>query len=55
MYQTKFRGDNAKKYQIFAVQMGNAKIKRKLQFHPAAPLIKYHKKTSNSCCLSILE
>ena len=30
------------------------KKKRKIQFHPAAPVIKYHQKSSNSCCLSSL-
>ena len=42
------------KFQIFRVPISNAKIPRKLQFHPAASVIKYHQKTSNSCCLSIL-
>ena len=51
MYQTKFRGDDTKIFQIFGVPIGNAKITRKLQFHPAAPVMKYHQKTSNSCCL----
>ena len=54
MYQTKFRGDDTKIFQIFGVPIGNAKITRKVQFHPAAPLIKYHQKTYNSCCLSSL-
>ena len=43
-----------KKYQIFGVPIGNAKTTRKVQFHPAAPLIKYHQKLSNICCLSSL-
>ena len=54
MCQTKFRGDDIKAFQIFGVPIGNAKITRKLQFHPAAPLINYHQKTYNSCCLSSL-
>ena len=54
MYRTKFRGDGTKIYQIFGVPIGNAKITRKLQFHPAAPVVKYHQNTSNSCCLSSL-
>ena len=54
MYQTKFRSDDIKTYQIFGVTTGNAKITRKAQFHPAVPVIKYHQKTSNSCCLSSL-
>ena len=40
-----------KTFQIFGVLIGNAKITRKLKFHPAAPVIKYHQKTYNSCCL----
>ena len=54
MYQAKFRGDDTKIFQIFGFPIGNAKITRKVQFHPVAPLIKYHQKTSNSCCLIIL-
>ena len=55
MYQNKLRGDDRKTYQIFGVLIGNSKITRKLQFHPAAPVIKYHQKTYNSCCLNSLE
>ena len=55
MYQNKFRGDDTKIFQIFGVPIGNAKITRKVQFHPEAPVIKYHQKTYNGCCLSILE
>ena len=54
LYLTKFRGDDTKTYQIFWVPIGNAKITRKVQFHPAATLIEYHQKISNSCCLSSL-
>ena len=54
MYNTKFRGDDTKTFQIFGVPIGNAKITRKLQFHPAAPLIQYHQKRYNRCCLSSL-
>ena len=54
LYQTKFRGDDTKTYQIFGVIIGNAKITRKVQFHPAAPVIKYHQKTSTICCWSSL-
>ena len=39
---------------IFGLPIGNVKITRKLQFHPAAPVIKYYQNTSNSCCLSSL-
>ena len=55
LYQTKFRGGDTKTFKIFGVPIGNAKITRKLWFHPAAPVIKYHQKASNSCCLSSLE
>ena len=54
MYQTRFRGDDPKVFQIFGVPIGNAKITRKVQLHPTAPVIKYHQKSYNSCCLSIL-
>ena len=54
MYQTRFRGDDPKVFQIFGVPIGNAKITRKVQFHPAAPVIKYHQKISDSCYLSSL-
>ena len=54
LYQTKFRGDDTKTFQIFGVPIGYAKITGKLQFHPAAPVIKYHQKIPNSCCLSSL-
>ena len=52
LYQNNFRGDDTNIYQIFGVPIGNTKITRKVQFHPAAPVMKYHKKTSNSSCLS---
>ena len=54
IYQTKFRGDDTKTFQIFVVPIGNAKMTRKVQFHPAGPLIKYHQKISNSCCIRSL-
>ena len=44
LYQAKFRGDNTQKYQIFGVPIGNAKIIKKVQLHPEAPLIEYHQK-----------
>ena len=52
LYQTKFRGDDTKIFQTFGGPIGNAERTRKLQFHLAAPVTKYHQKTSNSCCLS---
>ena len=39
LYQTKFRVDYKKTFQIFGAPIGNAKITRKVQFHPAAPVI----------------
>ena len=54
LYQTKFRGDGTKIFQIFGVPIGNAKITRKVQFYLAAPVMKYRPKTSNICCLSSL-
>ena len=53
MYQNKFRGDDTQTFQIFGVPIGNAKITRKVQFHLAAPVMKYHQKTSNSCFLVV--
>ena len=50
MYQNKFGGDDTKTYQIFGVPIGDAKITRKIQFHPASPMIKYQQNISNSCC-----
>ena len=41
-------GDDTKTFQIFGVPIGNAKITRKVQFRPEAPVIKYRQKTSNS-------
>ena len=54
IYQNIFRGDDTKTYQLFAVPIGNVKITDEIQFRPAAPVIKYHQKLSNSCCLSSL-
>ena len=45
---------DTKTYQIFGVPIGNEKSTRKVQFHPTAPVIKYHQKSYNSCCLSSL-
>ena len=47
-------GDVTKTYQIFGVPIDNAKTTRKVQFNPEAPVIKYHLKSYNSCCLSSL-
>ena len=53
LYQTKFRGDTTHDYQKFGVPIGYAKkMTKKVQFRTEAPLIKYHQKLSNSCCLS---
>ena len=54
LYQTKFRGDDAKIFQIFGGRIGNVKITRTVQFQLAAPVMKYYQKISNSCCLSSL-
>ena len=54
IYQKKGGGDT-KTYQIFGVPIGNTKTTTKIQFHPAAPVIKYHQKSYTSCCLSSLE
>ena len=44
IYQTKFRGDKTHKYQKLVVLIGNAKMTKKVQFHPEAPLIQYQQK-----------
>ena len=49
-----FRGDDTKTYQIFGVPIGDAKTTEKIWFHPAEPVIKYHQKSYNSCCLGSL-
>ena len=54
LYETKFRGDTTHDYQKFGVPIGNAKMNKKVMFRTEAPLIKYHQKISNSCCLSSL-
>ena len=53
--QTNTRDDDTKTYQIFGVPIINKKTTEKIQFHPAAPVITYHQKLSNSCCLGSLE
>ena len=55
IYQTKFRGDKTQNYKKFGVRIGNAKMTKKVQFHPETPLIQYHQNSSNSCCWSSLE
>ena len=43
-------GHDTKKKSILC----GTKITENLVFQPEAPVLKYHQKTSNSCCLSIL-
>ena len=54
LYQTKFRGDDTKIFQIFGVPIGNANITRKVQFYLAELEMKYHQKTYSSYCFSTL-
>ena len=54
IYQTKFSGDKTQDYQKFEVTIDNVKMTKKVQCHTEAPVIKYHKKLSNSCCSSSL-
>ena len=54
MYQNKFKGDTTHDYQTFGVPIFNAKMTKQLRFRIEAPLIKYHQKSSISCCLSSL-
>ena len=53
-YQTNIRGHDTKKYQLFVVTIGNAKITEKIVYHPAAPVLEYHKILAKICCLSSL-
>ena len=48
------KGQGTKTYQSFVVPIGNTKIIENIVFHPEDPVLKYHQKLSNSCCLSIL-
>ena len=54
IYDTKFRGDKTHDFQKFGVPIGNARMKQKVTLRTEAPPIKYHQKSSNSCCLSSL-
>ena len=45
------RGGDTDTYQLFAVPIGNAKTTDEIQFHPAVPVLKYHKKGYNGCFL----
>ena len=47
-------GDDTKIFQIFGVPIGNAKITRKVQFHLAAPVMKYNQNKYSSCFLRSL-
>ena len=38
------------KFLLFTVPIGTAKKTDEIQFHPAAPVIKYYQKLSTSCC-----
>ena len=55
LYDNKFRGDTTHDYKKFGVPIGNARMNKKVRFRTEAPLINYHQKISNSCCLSSLE
>ena len=54
LYKAKFRGDTTHDYQTFGLPIGNARMNKKVRFCTEAPLIKYHQKRYNSCCLSSL-
>ena len=41
-----------KTYQLFVVPVGNSKIIGNIVFHTVAPVLEYHQKLYNSCCLS---
>ena len=54
LYDTKFWGDITHDYQTFGVTIGNARMNQKVRFCKETPLIQYHQKRSNGCCLSSL-
>ena len=54
LYQTKFRHDDTKIFQIFGVSIGDAKIIRKVQFHLAASVMKCLHNSSKSSSLCTL-
>ena len=43
-----------KTYHLFVVPIGNTKITENIMFCLEAPVLKYHRKSSNSCCSSSL-
>ena len=53
-YQINTRGSDTKTYQLVAAPIGNTKTTEEIQFHPEAPVLKYHQKSYNSCFLSSL-
>ena len=52
IFYKKIGVDDTKTSQICVLPIGNSKTTEKVQFHPEAPVIKYHQNSSNSCCLS---
>ena len=54
LYETKFRGDTTHDFQKIGVLIGNERINKIFRFRIEAPLIKYHQKRPNICCLSSL-
>ena len=38
-----------KTYPLFVVPIGNPKIIDKIEFHPKAPVLKYHQESYKSC------
>ena len=53
-YQTNIKGQEIKTYQLYVVPIGNEKITETIEFHPESPVLKYHQKSSNSCCFGSL-
>ena len=51
LYETKFRGDTTHDHQKFGVPIGNIRMSKKVTLRTESPLIKYHQKISNICCL----
>ena len=50
MFQISLKSQEMQTYQLFVVPIGNEKITEETDFHPRAPVLKYHQELSNCCC-----
>ena len=51
-FKTNISVHDTKAYQLFAGPIGNEKTTENIVFQPEAPVLEFHQKTSNICCLS---